>query len=51
MDLIVMVIEAADNAAEARVFCSMFWNVKFQVLDLKAGLGKSLEGMREGEEE
>ena len=51
MDLIVMVIGVGDNMAEAKVFCSMFWNVKFQVLDLKASLDKSLEDMREGEEE
>ena len=29
----------------------MFWNVEFQVLDLKVGLGKGLGDTREGEEE
>ena len=29
MSLIVTVIGAGDNAAEAGVFCCMFWNVKF----------------------
>ena len=36
---------------EAEVFCCMFWNVEFQVLDLEAGLGEGLRNVKEGEEE
>ena len=51
MDLIVIVIGVGDNMAETGVFCSVFQNVKFQVLDLEVGLDKSLENTRESEEE
>ena len=51
MDLIVVVIGAGGNVTETGVFCSVFWNVKFWVLDLEAGLDKGLEDMRKSEEE
>ena len=51
MSLIVVVIGAGDNVIEARVFCCMFWNVEFQVLDLEAGLGEGLRDVGESEEE
>ena len=51
MGLIVAVIEAGDNATETGVFCSMLWNVKLWVLDLEAGLDKSLGDAGEDEEE
>ena len=51
MSLIVMVIGAEGNAAEAGVFCCVFWNVKFQVLDLEAGLGEGFRDTGEGEGE
>ena len=51
MDLIVIVIWAGDNATKAGVFCSVFWNVKFQVLDLEASLSQGLRDVKEGEEE
>ena len=51
MDLIVMVIGVGDNTTETGVFCSMFWNIKFQILDLEASLGQGLRDTGEGEEE
>ena len=36
--LLFTVIGAGDDVAEAGMFWCMFWNVEFQVLDLKAGL-------------
>ena len=51
MGSIVMVIGAGDNVTEAGVFCSIFWNIKFQVLDLEAGLDEGLRDTGEGEEE
>ena len=51
MDLIVVVIGAGDNVTEAEVFCCIFWNIEFWVLDLEAGLGEGLKDVREGEEE
>ena len=51
MNLVIVVIEAGSNAAEVGVFHSMFWNVKFWILDLKASLGKGLKDTKEGEEE
>ena len=51
MGLIVVVIEAEDNVIKAEVFCCVFWNVKFWVLDLEAGLGEGLRDVGEGEEE
>ena len=51
MSLIVMVTGAEGNAAEAGVFCCVVWNVKFQVLDLEAGLGEGLRDTGEGEGE
>ena len=50
MDLIVMIIGARDNITEVGVFCSMFQNVKFWVLDLDKGLDKGLRDTGEGEE-
>ena len=44
-------IGAGDNAAEAGVFYCMLWNIKFWILDLKAGLGKGLRDVGVGEEE
>ena len=49
--LIVAVIGAGDDVTEAGVFCCMSWNVKFQVLDLEAGLGEGWRDMGEGKEE
>ena len=49
--LIVAVIGAGDDVTEAGVFCCVFWNIKFQVLDLEAGLGEGLRDMKEGEAE
>ena len=49
--LIVMVIGAGDDVAEAGMFCCIFWNVEFWVLDLEAGLGEGLRDMEEGKEE
>ena len=51
MDLIVVMIGAGDNATEAGVFCCMFWNIEFWVLDLEAGLGEGLRDVREDEKE
>ena len=51
MGLIVTVIEAGDNVTEAGVFCCVFWNIEFQVLNLEADLGEGLRDMGEGEEE
>ena len=51
MSLVVLVIGAGGNAAEARVFCGMFGNIKFQVLDLELGLDKSLTDVGESDEE
>ena len=51
MGLVVPVIGAGDNVAEAKVFYSMFGNVKFQVLDLEVGLDKGLGDTGEGGEE
>ena len=35
---------------EAEVFCCVFWNIEFWVLDLEAGLDGGLRDMGEGEE-
>ena len=43
MDLVVLVIEAEDNVAEAKMFYGMSRNIKFQVLDLEVDLGEGLE--------
>ena len=51
MGLIVAVIKAGDNATETGVFCIMLWNVKLWILDLEAGLDKSLGDAGEDEEE
>ena len=51
MGLIVTVIGAGGNVAEVGVFCCMFWNIKFWVLDLEAGLDEGLRDVGEGEEE
>ena len=51
MDLIVVVIGAGDNVTEAGVFCCIFWNIEFWILDLEAGLDEGLRDVREGEEE
>ena len=51
MGLVVPVIGAGGNVAEAKVFYSMFGNVKFQVLDLEVGLDKGLGDTGEGDEE
>ena len=51
MELIVMVIGAGDNVTEAKVFCCMFWNVEFHVLDLEVGLDEALKNAGEDEEE
>ena len=50
MSLVVWVIGAGDNVAEARVFCSMFGNVKFWILDLAVDLNKGLRDVEEGDE-
>ena len=50
MSLVVLVIGAGGNAAEAEMFHGVFGNVKFWVLDLEMGLSKSLEDVGEGEE-
>ena len=50
MSLVVWVIGAGDNVAEARVFCSMFGNVKFWILDLAVDLNKGLRDVGEGDE-
>ena len=51
MSLVILVIGAGGNVVEARVFCSMFENVKFQILDLEAGLDKGLKDMGVGDKE
>ena len=51
MDLVVLVIEAEDNVAEAKVFYGMSRNIKFQVLDLKVDLGEGLGDTEEDGEE
>ena len=51
MGLIVAVIGAGGNVAEAGVFHCIFWNIKFQILDLEAGLGEGLGDIGEGKEE
>ena len=51
MELIVAVIGAGDNVTEAGVFCCMFCNIEFQVLNLEAGLDGGLGDAGEGEEE
>ena len=50
ISLIVAVIGAGDNVTEAGVFCCVFWNIEFWVLDLEAGLDGGLRDMGEGEE-
>ena len=50
MSLIVTVIGAGDNVTKAGVFCCVFWNVKFQILDLEASLSKGLRDKGDGEE-
>ena len=51
MDLVVLVIEAEDNVAEAKVFYGMSRNIKFQVLDLEVDLGEGLGDTKEDGEE
>ena len=51
MNLIVTVIGTGGNVADAVMLHNVFWNVKFWVSDLEAGLGKGLGDTREGEEE
>ena len=51
MDLVITVIGAGGNMVEAGVFCCVFWNGKFWVLDLEVSLGEGLGDVREGEEE
>ena len=51
MGLIVAVIGVGDYAAEAGVFCYVFLNIEFWVLDLEVSLGEGLRDVGEGEEE
>ena len=51
ISLVAPVIRAGGNAPEARVFYSMFGNVKFQVLDWEVGLGEDVRYTVEGDKE
>ena len=44
-------VERGVITAEAGVFCCMFWNIEFWILDVEASLDKSLGDAEQGEEE
>ena len=51
ISLIVVVIGTGGNVAEVEMFCSVFGNHKFWILDLEAGLSVDLGDMKKIEEE